>query len=62
MVGLAEGWIFGQPFDTRPIDVGPPHPEPETIEDLEEAKTELEFVKKLFLEYEDAASGGATGN
>jgi molybdopterin/thiamine biosynthesis adenylyltransferase len=62
MVGLAEGWVFGQPFDTRPIDVGSPLPEPKTVEDAEEAETELEFVKKLFSEYQDAASGGATGN
>jgi molybdopterin/thiamine biosynthesis adenylyltransferase len=62
MVGLAEGWIFGQPFDTRPIDVGPPLPEPETVEDLEEAEAEFEFVKKLFSEYEDAASGGTAGS
>ena len=62
MVGLAEHWIFGQPFDTRPIDVGPPLREPETVQDVEEAETEFEFVKKLFSEYEDAAAGGATGN
>jgi molybdopterin/thiamine biosynthesis adenylyltransferase len=62
MVGLAEGWVFGQPFDTRPIDVGPPLPEPEAVEDVEEAATQFEFVKKLFSEYEDAATGGATGN
>ena len=62
MVGLAEGWIFGQPFDTRPIDVGPPLPEPETVEDAEEAEAEFEFVKRLFSEYEDAASGSTAGN
>jgi molybdopterin/thiamine biosynthesis adenylyltransferase len=62
MVGLSEGWIFGQPFDTRPIDVGSPPPEPEAVEDLEEAEAEFEFVKRLFSEYEDAASGGSTGN
>ena len=62
MVGLAEGWIFGQPFDTRPIDVGQPLPEPETVEDVEKAEAELEFAKKLFSEYKDAASGGTAGN
>lgn len=62
MVGLAEGWIFGQPFETRPIDVGPPLLEPETVEDVEEAEAEFEFVKRLFSEYKDAASGGAAGN
>lgn len=62
MVGLAEGWIFGQPFDTRPIDVGPPLAEPETVEDVEEAAAEFEFVKKLFTEYKDAASGGTAGS
>ena len=62
MVGLAEGWIFGQPFDTRPIDVGRPLPEPETVEDAVEAEAELEFVKKLISEYEDAASGSTASN
>lgn len=62
MVGLAEGWIFGQPFDTRPIDVGPPLPEPEAVEDVEQAEVEFEFIKKLFSEYDNAASGGTAGN
>jgi len=62
MVGLAEGWIFGQPFDTRPIDVGPPLPEPEMVVDVEEAETEFKFVKKLISEYKDAASGGTAGS
>ncbi len=62
MVGLAQGWIFGQPFDTRPIDVGSPLPEPETVEDVEEAEADFEFVKKLFTEYKDAASGGTAGS
>jgi hypothetical protein len=57
MIGLAEGWIFGQPFETRPIDVGPPAPEPEDAGDSAEAEVEFEFVKRLFSEYEDAASG-----
>lgn len=30
LIGMAEGWIFEQPFDTRPIDLGGPEPEPET--------------------------------
>ncbi|MEQ1947411.1 MAG: ThiF family adenylyltransferase [Bryobacteraceae bacterium] len=62
MIGLAEGWIFGQPFETRPIDVGPPAPEPEDAGDSAEAEMEFEFVKRLFSEYEDAASGGTASN
>jgi hypothetical protein len=42
--------------------VGSPPPEPEAVEDLEGAEAEFEFVKRLFSEYEDAATGGSTGN
>ena len=62
MIGLAGDWIFDQPFETRPIDVGPPRPEPEAAEDSVEAEAEFEFVKKLFSEYDDAASGGTAPN
>ena len=62
LIGLAAEWIFDQPFETRPIDVGPPTPEPDTVEDLEEAEAEFEFVKRLLSEYQDAASGGTAGN
>jgi hypothetical protein len=63
LIGLAEGWIFDQTFETRPIDVGPPAAaEPDDAEDLAEAEAELEFVKRLFSEYEDAASGGTASN
>lgn len=63
LIGLAEGWIFDQPFETRPIDVGPPDAaEPDDAKDLAEAEAEFEFVKRLFSEYEDAASGGTASN
>lgn len=43
MVGLQEGWIFSQPFDTAPIDLGHPLPPPhETDKDKEhQGKTKL---------------------
>jgi hypothetical protein len=62
LIGLAEGWIFDQPFETRPIDVGPPATAEADDEDLETAEAEFEFVKQLFSEYEDAASGGTASN
>ena len=39
LIGLAEGWIFDQPFETRPIDVDRSRcrPEPDDAEDLAEA-------------------------
>jgi molybdopterin/thiamine biosynthesis adenylyltransferase len=63
MVGLAEGWIFSQPFETCPIDVGSPTPEPEAAEDSEqEVEAEFEFVKKLFSDYEDEGADSAPDN
>jgi molybdopterin/thiamine biosynthesis adenylyltransferase len=62
LIGLAEGWIFDQPFETRPIDVGPPATAEADDEDLETAEAKFEFVKQLFSEYEDAASGGTASN
>jgi hypothetical protein len=62
MIGLAEGWIFDQPFDTRPIDVGKPQPasvaKPLTPEIADEEKGRvLQLIKK----FTDAASSNPVG-
>jgi len=62
MVGLAEGWIFSQPFETRPIDVGPPAAHPEEAEDTEVAQAGFDFVSRLITEYQNACSGSTTGS
>lgn len=48
IIGLAKGWIFEQPFETYPIDVGPPLAvvsEPP----LEEAERQSELIKIIRL-------------
>jgi hypothetical protein len=48
MIGLSQGWIFDQPFDTRPIDLGAP---PETLAnpiDPEQIAKEMSIVSELF--------------
>lgn len=62
LIGLAKGWIFEQPFDTYPIDVGRPEA-PRTQESLdpEEAAAEFARIMQLFSEYKDAASPGTPG-
>nr|WP_276555702.1 ThiF family adenylyltransferase [Bradyrhizobium elkanii] len=49
-IGLGADSVFSQPFDTYPIDVGPPPPEPEVVELSNEEKvieiaTLLELLK-----------------
>jgi len=62
MIGLAEGWIFDQPFDTRPIDVGTPQPvATEEPLDAETADEERVRVFQLFKKFSDAASSNAGG-
>jgi sulfur-carrier protein adenylyltransferase/sulfurtransferase len=57
MIGLAEGWIFSAPFETYPIDVGPPIiQESGTAVDPQEAADELARILKLFAEHKDEAS------
>jgi hypothetical protein len=57
MIGLAKGWIFEQPFETYPIDVGPPEaPAPQDSLDPEETAAESARILQLFSEYKDAAS------
>jgi sulfur-carrier protein adenylyltransferase/sulfurtransferase len=61
MVGLAEGWIFERPFETYPIDVGPPAVVASgTPIDLEENKAELTRILQLFEKYQNAASSAAS--
>lgn len=48
-VGLGEGSVFTQPFDTRPIDVGPPlQPQPTATLTDDEEKAEYSEIGKLF--------------
>jgi sulfur-carrier protein adenylyltransferase/sulfurtransferase len=56
LIGLANGWIFETPFETYPIDVGPPITvrNPAQALDPDAAKAELDRIKKLFSEREDA--------
>ena len=57
LIGLAKGWIFEQPFETYPIDVGPPET-PATEDDLDpkEAAAEMARILQLFSQYKNAAS------
>jgi hypothetical protein len=57
LIGLSKGWLFSQPFETYPLDVGPPEPMPQAEDDNpEEVAEELERIRKLFEEYKNAAS------
>ena len=62
MIGLARGWIFDQPFDTRPIDVGPPSsPTSATAADQQLFEEEMAIVFELFKKRSNATSSD-TGN
>lgn len=56
LVGLAPGWIFDQPFETYPIDVGPPPPTAEPEVETEEMSEELARVLRLFAEHKNEAN------
>lgn len=57
LVGLAAGWIFDQPFETHPIDVGGQAlAKPVEGEDEEEKKAEYNRITQLFAEFADAAA------
>lgn len=59
LIGLSKHWIFKQPFETYPIDVGPPEaPTPQDLLDPMEAAAEFAKIMQLFSEYKDAASSG----
>ncbi len=56
MIGLADDWIFDQPFDTKPIDVG----QPVAAADAQPAKTmsdqDRAFILQLFQKFSNADS------
>jgi sulfur-carrier protein adenylyltransferase/sulfurtransferase len=57
LIGLSKGWLFSQPFETYPIDVGPPEPPPAAdVADPTLATEEAEKIFKLFVEYKNATS------
>jgi sulfur-carrier protein adenylyltransferase/sulfurtransferase len=57
MIGLAEGWIFERPFETYPIDVGPPAAlGSSAVMDPDERAGELKRIFQLFEEHQHAAS------
>jgi sulfur-carrier protein adenylyltransferase/sulfurtransferase len=63
MIGLAKGWIFERPFETYPIDVGPPiASDSQAALDPEEVAAEFTRIMQLFSEHKDAASSSASGN
>jgi hypothetical protein len=63
MIGLAKGWIFEQPFETHPIEVGPPIASESPIEiDPEVAKEEVLKIFQLYTEHKDAASSATKDN
>lgn len=63
LIGLASGWIFDAPFDTYPIDVGPPPPsEPESELTEEEAAAERSRIVQLLVDYQDASSSDSTNS
>jgi sulfur-carrier protein adenylyltransferase/sulfurtransferase len=54
-IGLAKGWIFENPFETYPIDVGSPPPsQPEVAIDPRDAAAELARIFQLFSEKKNA--------
>jgi molybdopterin/thiamine biosynthesis adenylyltransferase len=61
LIGLAKGWIFDQPFDTRPIDVGQAEPKLDTTIDEDLAATEMAHIRKLFKGFVDANSSPSSG-
>ena len=58
MIGLTEGWLFGQPFETYPIDVGRPSENAGMVDPLDETASaeELTRIKQLFTEFTNAAT------
>jgi hypothetical protein len=63
MVGLSEGWIFDQPFETHPINIEPvTEAEQEELLDVEDAKAEFGRIAELFAKYEDATASASTSD
>jgi hypothetical protein len=62
LIGLAGHWNFTQPFETHPIDVGPPLAQHEVTMDEESANAERALIRRLFEEYANASSSGSAGD
>lgn len=62
MIGLAERWIFEQPFDTRPIDVGVPQPGTSIVLDQQVVDEERARVMQMFQKFSDADRTDDTNN
>lgn len=62
MIGLAEGLFFDQPFDTRPIDVGPPETSVPIPVDQQIVDEERAHVLQLLKNLSDATSSDSTNN
>jgi hypothetical protein len=62
LIGLAQRWIFEQPFDTRPIDVGPPEPKEETPVDPAIAAEETARLIELIRNLSNAPSADTAGS
>lgn len=62
LIGLSKGWIFEQPFETYPIDVGGPLSRPEEILDQGAEAEERARISALFREYIDAATSKPKGD
>jgi hypothetical protein len=56
LIGLAGGWIFEQPFDTRPIDVGIVPPAAPAMVDEQTVQEERARITKIFQGLVDAAT------
>lgn len=57
LIGLSKGWIFNQPFETYPIELGEPEaPVSEDDDDPDLAKEEAERIIQLFIEYKNATA------
>jgi molybdopterin/thiamine biosynthesis adenylyltransferase len=57
MIGLTQRWIFDQPFDTRPIDVGPaPSPTSATPVNQQLREEEMAIVLELFKKLSNATA------
>ena len=54
LIGLKEAWVFNAPFDTQPIDVGPPAPTSEVLPvDAAVAEDEKARIRALFQRFID---------
>jgi sulfur-carrier protein adenylyltransferase/sulfurtransferase len=47
VIGLRAGWVFDQPFEVRPIDVGSADSQPDAQATIEEKQAEIEEILKL---------------